>query len=381
MVDQDGIVGVNYFSQMSWPVGLFVFSQLPNHLHNGLMRPLQPACSFGDSTGMVYNFFMLRSLNISSMMLLIKLSSLITQESWQGPQRLRCNPDAGTWWPVLAVWLGVIYAIMGFVKWSWNTRTLVTLRQSIQLQGFLYASESLHARGPLEQWPQLGVEALWTSCPHVASCTHVQDLMDCCIWLAMPGHQKCSCNKDRYSCDLDDPHPYGTHSRRWHNRPQGPGRVEDFQSHLWALSTGTNSLDELWNSADSVRSAQSSSLEMCSARSAFKSIFFCAFSQSNTVLNIGSSYWASAQSVMCICTRMWAAVTCTSCSNWQLPLTTARLSTSARCMVPTVTPLRIDLTVSSSSQAVSWLKASTSVLSCPFWYSNWKVNHARAPTH
>ena len=36
-----GIVGVHYFSQMSWPVSLFVFSQLPSHPHNGLMRPLQ----------------------------------------------------------------------------------------------------------------------------------------------------------------------------------------------------------------------------------------------------------------------------------------------------------------------------------------------------
>ena len=49
--------------------------------------------------------------------------------------------------------------------------------------------------------------------------------------------------------------------------------------------------------------SQPSPLEVCSARSAFKSVFFCAFSQSITVLNIGSSFWASAQSVMCICTR------------------------------------------------------------------------------
>ena len=40
-----GIVGMHYFSQMSWPVGLFFFSQLPNHLHNGLMWSLyQPIC-------------------------------------------------------------------------------------------------------------------------------------------------------------------------------------------------------------------------------------------------------------------------------------------------------------------------------------------------
>ena len=37
-----------------------------------------------------------------------------------------------------------------------------------------------------------------------------QDLMDCCIWLAMPGHQKCSHNKDRvWSC------PWW-HASLWH---------------------------------------------------------------------------------------------------------------------------------------------------------------------
>ena len=35
-------------------------------------------------------------------------------------------------------------------------------------------------------------------------------------------------------------------------------------------------------------------LEACSARSAFKSFFFCAFNQFNTALNVGSSFWASA---------------------------------------------------------------------------------------
>ena len=39
------IVGMDYLSQVTWPVSFFIFSQLPNHLHNGLMRPLhQPIC-------------------------------------------------------------------------------------------------------------------------------------------------------------------------------------------------------------------------------------------------------------------------------------------------------------------------------------------------
>ena len=40
-----GIVGVHYFSQMRWPVGFLVFSQLPDHVHNHLVQSLyQPIC-------------------------------------------------------------------------------------------------------------------------------------------------------------------------------------------------------------------------------------------------------------------------------------------------------------------------------------------------
>ena len=40
-----GIVGMYYFSQMRWPVGFFVFSQLANDVHNHLVQSLyQPIC-------------------------------------------------------------------------------------------------------------------------------------------------------------------------------------------------------------------------------------------------------------------------------------------------------------------------------------------------
>ena len=42
-----GIVGMCYFSQMSWPVNLFVFSQLSNHPHNGLMSPVHQPIHLG----------------------------------------------------------------------------------------------------------------------------------------------------------------------------------------------------------------------------------------------------------------------------------------------------------------------------------------------
>ena len=32
-----GIIGMCYFSQMRWPVNFFVFSQLPDHVHNCLV--------------------------------------------------------------------------------------------------------------------------------------------------------------------------------------------------------------------------------------------------------------------------------------------------------------------------------------------------------
>ena len=35
-----GIIGMYYFSQMRWPVGFFVFFQLPNHAHNHLVQSL-----------------------------------------------------------------------------------------------------------------------------------------------------------------------------------------------------------------------------------------------------------------------------------------------------------------------------------------------------
>ena len=40
-----GIVGVHLFSQVPWPVGLFVFAQLPNHSHYGLVQSLHQPVS------------------------------------------------------------------------------------------------------------------------------------------------------------------------------------------------------------------------------------------------------------------------------------------------------------------------------------------------
>ena len=42
-----GIIGMCYFSQMSWSVSFFVFSQLPNHVHNCLVQSLYQPISLG----------------------------------------------------------------------------------------------------------------------------------------------------------------------------------------------------------------------------------------------------------------------------------------------------------------------------------------------
>ena len=124
-----------------------------------------------------------------------------------------------------------------------------------------------------------------------------------------------------------------------------------------------------------------SSMEVCSARSTFKSVCISAFSQSNTAFNIRSSVWAFAQLVTCISTSGWPAVMHTSSSkHWSLP-TMAGLWTLALYTIPKVTPSRMDSTVLGSSQVVTQLSTSTTVLPCPFWYSNLKLNCARAPTH
>ena len=124
-----------------------------------------------------------------------------------------------------------------------------------------------------------------------------------------------------------------------------------------------------------------SSLEACSPRSVLRSVFFLASNQCNTASSTGSSLWAVAQLVTCISTRTCLAATHTSflCYGHIQPLQGHLLLPSGWC--PGVTPSRTDHTSSRLRQVVIWLSTSATVLSHPFWYSNWKLNFARAPTH
>ena len=141
----------------------------------------------------------------------------------------------------------------------------------------------------------------------------VQELMDCCIWLVIPGHQKCSYNMDKIWLQLWWP------ASLWHlfkmETQWALGTMNSRRSSVSPLSIEHKYKAPWWivKFCQFHKISWPSSLEVCSARSVFKSVFFCAFSQSNTVLNIWSSFWALAQSVTCICTSAWPVVTCTSC--------------------------------------------------------------------
>ena len=296
------------------------------------------------------------------MLLLIKFTPQ-SLRSLAKAQKIVMQPWYRNLAAVSSVWVGVAYAITCFMKWSWNTKTLATLGSlfSSRVVSMLVKStckRSIRAvattrcRGTLDKLP--------SCCKQCA-----QDLIDCCISLVMPGHQKCYCNKDRVQSHPWWPaswwHPFkavtqwalGTpKSRRSSVSPLG---IEcRYKAPWWTMKF-------CWLCKISLLS----SLEACSARSALKSVLFCAYCQFNTVLNDRSSFWASAQSVTCICTSAWPVATCTSCSKQQSPSTMVESWTLAQCTVPNVTLLRIDLTVSRCSWVVSWLSASATMLSHP----------------
>ena len=132
--------------------------------------------------------------------------------------------------------------------------------------------------------------------------------MDCCIWVVIPGHQKCSCNKDKVWsqpwCPASWWHPFRvaiqctfgtTKSSKSSFLPLG---IECRYKAFWWILT-------FWQF---LKTSQPSSLEACSPKSVFRSVFFWASNQSNTVFSTGSSLCVLAQSVMCISTNIHPAV-------------------------------------------------------------------------
>ena len=276
---------------------------------------------------------------------------------------------------VFAVWSWVMYIIMCFVKWSWNTRMFATLGGlfSSMVASILVKSMCKTSFGAVDT---IGCrDTLDKLTSYCKQC--VLDLMDFCTWLVIPGHQKYSCSKDSVqSCPwwpTSQWHPFRavtqcalgtTKSRKSSVSPLG---IEHrYKAPWWIVKFGKFCKISL-----------PSLLEVCSARSVLRFVCFCAFSQSNTMANIGFSVWASAKLVTCISTNGWPPVTHTSCSKHWSPSTMARSWILAWCAILKVTPF----TVSESSWVVTQLSTSSTILSCPFWYYNLKLNHTRAPTY
>ena len=124
----------------------------------------------------------------------------------------------------------------------------------------------------------------------------MQVLMDCCIWLVIPGNQKHSYNKDRVwswpLCPASLWHPirvvtwcaFGTmKSSRSSFSPLG---IEHRYRAFWWIMKFCRFCKISWPS----------SLEACSPKSIFRSVFFWASNQSKTVLSTGSSLLACTQS-------------------------------------------------------------------------------------
>ena len=189
---------------------------------------------------------------------------------------------------VLAVWLGATYAIMCFMKWSWNTRMLATLGSqfSSMVISMLVKSMCKRSNGAVATIRCRGTLGKSPSCCR----QHTQF----CIWLIIPGHQKHSHSNDKVWS-----WPWWSASL-WH-----PFKVATW----WALGTTNSSKSSVFPLGIECRYKapwwvtkfcrfckiiQPSSLEVYSARRAFKSVFFLSFSQSNTELSTGSSLWASA---------------------------------------------------------------------------------------
>ena len=94
----------------------------------------------------------------------------------------------------------VTYANMCFMKWSWNAKTLVTLGDwfGSTVVSMLVKSTCKRSRGAVAT---MGCKGALRKPPSYWR-QHVQAIIDCLIWLAIPGHQKYSCSK-KHSCSKD----------------------------------------------------------------------------------------------------------------------------------------------------------------------------------
>ena len=146
---------------------------------------------------------------------------------------------------VFTVWLGVTYASTCLVKWSWKTKTLVTLGDwfSSIVVSILVKSTCNRFKGVVATIGHKGAlgepPSYWRQC--------LQALITCLICLAIPGHQKCSCNKERVWsqpwCPASLWHPL----RAAVQCAFGPWRATNPHSPLLGWSIGRGCLGGWWN--------------------------------------------------------------------------------------------------------------------------------------
>ena len=372
-----GIVGMHYFSQVSWPVSFFVFAQLPNHSHYSLVWSLHQPISLwvvGCGPQLLHAEDLAHFINYTAH----EVSIPVIQEPGQGSKD----------WDVTLIQElhnGFGCLIRGHIcqymlhEVVLEHKTLVTLGDSFssKVVSMLVKSTCKRSRGVVAMIGHRGALKKLPSC--CKQC--VQVLMDCHIWLVIPSHQKHSCNRDSVWSQPWCP------ASLWHL----------FRVATWCAFWTTKSRRSLFSPlgiecryrafwwivkfCQFHKISQPSSLEACSPKSVFRPVFSWAPSQSKTALSTGSSLWAPAQSVTCIWTDTHPAVTQTSCSKSWSPLAMVGSWTSTQCAAPRFIPLRTDLTVSGLRQVVIQISTSATVVLHPFWYSNWKLNLARAPTH
>ena len=106
-----------------------------------------------------------------------------------------CHRNLAT---VFVVWVGVMYTMICFVKWSQKTKTFTTFGgwpNSIVIS-MLVNSMCSNSKGAVTMMGCIGtlvqVPLCWMH--------HLQLLMAFCICVAIPGHQNWSCSRYRVCC-------------------------------------------------------------------------------------------------------------------------------------------------------------------------------------
>ena len=190
------------------------------------------------------------------------------------------------------------------MKWSWNTKTLVTLGDCYGSKGvsMLVKSTCRRSRGAVAMVGCKGALGMLPSCGR----QHVQFLIACDIWMALPGHQRCSCSKNKVWSWPWCPASGDNHSE-WHpDVPLGQQRVLNHHSPPWVWCIGRGLFGGSQNSGNQSAIHTRGML----SQSVFRSIFYWVSSQSNKLFSTGSSLCILAQSVTCISTNTHPVATC-----------------------------------------------------------------------